>query len=65
MTDFTPLSALAGGALIGLASALLLFTHNRVAGISGIAAGILPPWTSGNKLAVVVSGRTHHQRAAV
>ncbi len=44
MTDFTPLSALAGGALIGLASALLLFTHNRVAGISGIAAGILPPW---------------------
>jgi len=44
MTEFTPLSALAGGALIGLASALLLFTHNRVAGISGIAAGILPPW---------------------
>ena len=46
MTDFTPLSALAGGALIGLAAALLLFTHNRVAGISGIAAGILPPWTT-------------------
>jgi uncharacterized membrane protein YedE/YeeE len=44
MTNFTPLSALAGGAIIGLASALLLFTHKRVAGISGIAAGILPPW---------------------
>jgi uncharacterized membrane protein YedE/YeeE len=44
MTNFTPLSALAGGAIIGLASALLLFTHQRVAGISGIAAGILPPW---------------------
>ncbi|WP_019867497.1 YeeE/YedE family protein [Methylovulum miyakonense] len=44
MTAFTVLSALAGGALIGLASALLLFTHNRIAGISGIAAGILPPW---------------------
>lgn len=42
--DITVLSALAGGAIIGLASALLLFTHNRVAGISGIAAGILPPW---------------------
>lgn len=35
---------LAGGALIGLSAALLLFTHNRTAGISGIAAGILPPW---------------------
>lgn len=38
------LSTLAGGALIGLSAALLLFTHNRTAGISGIAAGILPPW---------------------
>ncbi len=46
MTNFTPVSALAGGTLIGLAAALLLFTHNRVAGISGIAAGILPPWTA-------------------
>lgn len=44
MTGFTVLSALAGGTIIGLASALLLFTHNRVAGVSGIAAGILPPW---------------------
>lgn len=44
MTEVTVLSALTGGAIIGLASALLLFAHNRVAGISGIAAGILPPW---------------------
>lgn len=44
MAEVTVLSALAGGALIGLAAALLLFTHNRVAGISGIAAGVLPPW---------------------
>jgi len=36
--------ALCGGAVIGLASALLLFFHNRVAGISGIAAGILERW---------------------
>lgn len=40
------ISALIGGTLIGLVAALLLFTHNRVAGISGIAAGILPPWNS-------------------
>lgn len=40
------LAALAGGSLIGLAAALLLFTHNRVAGISGIASGILPPWNA-------------------
>jgi len=44
MIELNVLQALAGGAIIGLASALLLFTHNRVAGISGIAAGILPPW---------------------
>jgi uncharacterized membrane protein YedE/YeeE len=43
MTYLTVLSALGGGALIGLATALLLFTNNRTAGISGIAAGILPP----------------------
>jgi len=44
MTYLTVLSALGGGALIGLAAAWLLFFHNRTAGISGIAAGILPPW---------------------
>ncbi len=46
MAEVTVLSALTGGALIGLAAALLLFSHNRVAGISGIAAGILPPWST-------------------
>ena len=44
MTYLTILSALGGGTLIGLAAALLLFFNNRTAGISGIAAGILPPW---------------------
>ena len=44
MTIITVLSAFSGGALIGLAAAILLFFNNRVAGISGIAAGILPPW---------------------
>ncbi|WP_308367793.1 MULTISPECIES: YeeE/YedE family protein [unclassified Microbulbifer] len=37
---FTPLSALAGGGLIGLASALLLSLNGRIAGISGIVGGL-------------------------
>ena len=41
MANFTPLSAAIGGALIGLASVLLMLFAGRVAGISGIAAGIL------------------------
>ncbi len=35
-TTFTPVSGLLGGALIGLASALLLLANGRIAGISGI-----------------------------
>ena len=35
-TDFTPVSALVGGALIGLAATLLYATLGRIAGISGI-----------------------------
>jgi uncharacterized membrane protein YedE/YeeE len=34
--SFTPLSSLAGGALIGLAASVLLLIHGRVAGISGV-----------------------------
>ena len=41
MDNFTPLSALAGGALIGLAAALLLLFNGRIAGISGILGGIV------------------------
>jgi uncharacterized protein len=41
MHDFTPISALIGGALIGLSASLLLFTHGKVAGISGLVGGIL------------------------
>jgi len=39
--SFTPGSALAGGLLIGAASALLLLAGGRVAGISGIVGGLL------------------------
>lgn len=39
MTDFDPTLALLGGALIGLASTLLMLLLGRIAGISGIFAG--------------------------
>jgi uncharacterized membrane protein YedE/YeeE len=43
MQNFTPWSALAGGALIGLAASLLLVANGRVAGISGILGGVVVP----------------------
>ena len=39
MDNFTPYSALGGGALIGLAATLLLWLDGRIAGISGILGG--------------------------
>ncbi|MEE4302309.1 MAG: YeeE/YedE family protein, partial [Pseudomonadales bacterium] len=39
--DFTPVSALAGGALIGLAATLLMYALGRIAGISGIVGAVL------------------------
>jgi hypothetical protein len=41
MAPFEPLPALLGGALIGLASVLLMVFTGRIAGISGISAGLL------------------------
>jgi uncharacterized membrane protein YedE/YeeE len=41
MHDFTPISALIGGALVGLSASLFLLTHGRVAGISGLYGGVL------------------------
>ena len=41
MSSFDPISALLGGALIGLASALLMMATGRIAGISGILGGCL------------------------
>lgn len=38
---FTPGSAALGGALIGLSASLLLLSHGRVAGISGIVGSLL------------------------
>ena len=43
-TEFTPVTALAGGALIGAAAVALMAATGRIAGISGIAARLLPPY---------------------
>lgn len=42
-TAFTPGSALAGGAIIGLATTLFILFNGRIAGISGILGGLLRP----------------------
>ena len=41
-TEFTPISALIGGLLIGLAAAGMMLVNGRVAGVSGILARLLP-----------------------
>jgi uncharacterized protein len=41
--SFTPLKALTGGLLIGLAAAMLVLFNGRIAGISGILGGLLRP----------------------
>lgn len=43
MTDFTPFQSLIGGALIGLSAVLLMALHGRIAGMTGILTGIIPP----------------------
>ncbi|MEP5262736.1 MAG: YeeE/YedE family protein, partial [Nitratireductor sp.] len=43
MENFTPVSGLVGGLLIGSAAALLLLANGRIAGISGIMGGVLNP----------------------
>jgi uncharacterized protein len=44
MTEFTPLASTFGGLIIGLAAVLLMASNGRIAGISGIAARVLPPY---------------------
>jgi hypothetical protein len=41
--NFTPWSALAGGALIGLATAIFILFNGRIAGITGILGGLINP----------------------
>ncbi len=43
MENFTPIASTAGGLMIGLAAAIILLVHGRIAGISGILGGLLMP----------------------
>ena len=43
MDNFTPVSALLGGALIGLSASMMLLFNGRIAGISGVFSGLLAP----------------------
>jgi uncharacterized membrane protein YedE/YeeE len=43
MEHFTPIASLLGGMLIGLSASLLLLFDGKIAGISGIVAGMLSP----------------------
>lgn len=43
MEGFTPVLSALGGILIGLAAIALLYFNGRIAGISGILAGVLMP----------------------
>lgn len=42
-TNFTPWASLAGGVMLGLASALFILLNGRILGISGIVGGLLRP----------------------
>jgi uncharacterized protein len=44
-TVFTPIASLFGGALIGLSAVMLMALTGRIAGVSGIAARLFPPYT--------------------
>ena len=58
---FTPWSALAGGALIGLAAAMFVLLNGRIAGISGVLGGLLSPvrgdiaWRSAFVIGIIVA----------
>ena len=43
MTGFTPIQSLIGGMMIGLSAVFLMALHGRVAGMTGILTGIIPP----------------------
>ncbi|MFU0506597.1 YeeE/YedE family protein [Pseudaminobacter sp. NGMCC 1.201702] len=47
MTEFTPIASLIGGTMIGLSAVLLMLLEGRIAGISGIAGRLLPPYRDG------------------
>jgi uncharacterized protein len=68
--DFTPLPALLGGMLIGVAASVLLLFNGRTAGISGIVGGLVLPrrgevrWRVSFVAGLVAGGLILHALAA-
>jgi uncharacterized membrane protein YedE/YeeE len=66
MDNFTPVSALLGGALIGLASVWLLAANGRIAGVSGILHGLFAqppgerPWRAAFIAGLIAAGFAWH-----
>jgi uncharacterized protein len=62
MENFTPLTALAGGLLIGAASVWLLAANGRIAGVSGILHGLFAqppgerPWRVAFLVGLIAAG---------
>jgi len=60
--NFTPVSALAGGVIIGLASVWLLAANGRIAGVSGILHGLFAqppgdrPWRAAFVVGLIAAG---------
>lgn len=52
-TEFTPLLSLLGGALIGLSATLFMMWNGRIAGMTGILSGVIPPLSSDWKIRLV------------
>lgn len=68
MENFTPISGIIGGVIVGLAATLLLWFNGRIAGISGIFNGMITIRKKGDVLwralfilGMIVGGFVHHQ----
>jgi hypothetical protein len=48
--DFTPVSGAVGGALIALSLAVMLIATGRIAGLSGVVAGLVRPAAAGDRV---------------
>jgi len=60
MSEFTPISALIGGCLIGLAAVAMMVFLGRIAGVSGVLSGMLArpalDWRAGFVIGLLLSG---------
>ena len=57
MSNFTPISAAIGGGLIGLSAVLLMLLNGRIAGITGVFAGLIDPLSSDRAWRATFVGR--------